>query len=223
MSNYKDKVILIVGGQNIIDATFVEDIIEGSAQEVRILWGSETAVRELRDTVLAHTPEAVNRLRCYIGDKGESEYLREAAMGAGYVLCLPTIRPDEDCDRNPADACGSLLKAVVNVIQTAVSSGAEKVVVVSPEHQNPLVAMRDMLAVMIEKTVVAEGRYNGPEPATKVCCVRISKDTAKLKAQVDYAFTNADNADIFVQNSGSIHRIPCTDIDLKCEDNPVNG
>lgn len=214
MNTYTNKVILLAGNLNQIDTAFVGRLLDAGAREVRILGGSETAMQALRDEMLSQKPDAIDRLRCFIGDMGESAYLRDAVMGADYVLCIPSIRPQFDCDADPASTCTLLLDGVTRVLHTATDCCVEKVVVVSPTRQEPLATLPDMLAALMETVAVAEGRYLGKESKTAIICARQDGDLSKL---ADYAFANASNADLLIQSKEKFERNPCKNFDFKRE------
>lgn len=51
MSTYTDKVLLFIGGGEMITPSFVERILSDGAKEVRILGENEMSVQALRDEV----------------------------------------------------------------------------------------------------------------------------------------------------------------------------
>lgn len=214
MNTYENKVVLIAGNLNLFEVSIIQHILDGGAKEVRILGGNETIIQSLREQLLSKKPDAISRLRCYISALGESDYNREAAMGANLVLCLPSVCPNEDCERNPADACLALLEPVENFIRLATKIGAEKVVVVSPTRQVPLATLPDMITDLMETVVIAEGRYLGKESKTAIVCARQDGDLCEL---ADYAFAKGTNADLMVQSKEIIERNSCDDFDFKRE------
>lgn len=212
---YNDIVILIIGGQNLIDATFVQRFLDGGAKEVRVLGSIETAVQALRDELLSMHPEAINRLRFFVGDMGDNAYMEEAVTGANFVLYVPAIPRPFDCDVAPAESTVNFLETVTNVLHTATDCGVQKTVVVSPTHQEPLATLPDKLAALMETVAVAEGRYLGKESKTAIICARQDGNISEL---ADYAFANGSNADQLIQSKENIKSIPCDNFDFKREE-----
>lgn len=214
MSIYRDKVVLIVGGLNIIDSSFVAGILDAGAREVRILGSSETAVQSLREEL-----ESTPRLRFFVGDMTDNTYLEEAMSGADYVLFVPetwNLKPETNrmVEEAPAETTITFLETVATVLHTATDCRVQKTVVVSPATQQPLVAMPDMLAALMDTVVVAEGRYLGKDSQTAIICARHDGDLIPL---ADFAFADAANVDLLVQTNEGISRIPCENFEMRRE------
>ena len=218
MNIYKDKVILIIGGQNLIDAAFVQHFLDGAAREVRILGSSETAIQSLREE-LNLEPGSLNQKLCFfVGDMTDNAYLEEAVTGADYVLFIPSIPRPFDCEVAPAVTTITFLETITGVIHVATDCKVEKIVVISPNRQEPLEKMPDMLAALMETVVVAEGRYLGKNSAVTICCARIKGHLGEL---ADFAFEKADNCDLLMKTNDRIQCIPCEHFDLLSSYNDI--
>ena len=114
MSIYTDKVLLIIGGGDLITSSFVNSILSERASEVRILGENETAMQSLRDEVNLKLetlkPETRKRLRFYVGDVADNAYMAEAMGGADYVLYVPSLPRDFDCEVAPAECTITFLE-----------------------------------------------------------------------------------------------------------------
>lgn len=215
MSVYNNKVVLLADERHLVDAAFVLRILNGGAKEVRLMGRSETAMQAIRDEILKQQPDAINHIRCFIGDSSDNAYLIESLTNVQYVLGIPSIRPMADCEGNPADAIELLLHSVTNLIHTSTQCDAEKVVVVGPDYQKPLVDLPDMFAALIETVVVAEGRYLGKKSPSAII---YASGYSNLGQIVDYAFCNGINADRIAQADSVIQRFPCLDFSFRREE-----
>ena len=216
MNTYNNKVVLLADERHLVDAAFVQRMLDAGAKEVRILNGSETAMQALREGMELETlkPETKSQLRFFVGDVSDNAYMEEAVTGADFVLYMPSIPLPFDCEVAPAETTITFLETVTNVLHTSTDCGVQKTVVVSPARQEPLVAMPDMLAALMETVVVAEGRYLGKDSKTAIICASQDGDLSKL---TDYAFANGTNADLLNKSKEAIERTPCENFDFKRE------
>lgn len=216
MTIYNNKVILLIGGQTLMDAAFVQRFLDGGAKEVRVLGSSETAVQTLREALLPETCsinlETKKRMRFYVGDLSDNAYMEEAVTGADFVLFIPAVPRPFDCEVAPAVTTVNFLDTVTGVLHVATDCGVQKTVVVSPARQEPLLAMPDMLAALMETVVIAEGRYLGNDSKTTIICARQDGDLSEL---ADFAFANGANADLLIQSKEIIKSISCENFDFK--------
>lgn len=92
MSIYNEKTILVVGGLNLIDVSFITRLIEAGAKEVRVLDGTETAVQTLRETCNLE-PETKKHVLFYVGDLTDNAYMEEAMSRAALCAVCPCHSP----------------------------------------------------------------------------------------------------------------------------------
>ena len=86
--------------------------------------------------------------------------------------------------------------------------------VLSAAFQEPLTDVKSHVAALLEKVVVAQGRYLGPDSRTAMICARRDGDLSPL---ADFSFAHAANADLLVQTAEYIERNPCENFDMKRE------
>ena len=206
MSVYNNKVILITGGTTETGQTLVRHALDGGAKEIRVFDGNEERLVSMRDELLARNPDAASKVKYYCADMNDSDSVDDAMPGVDLVLCIPSLKSVTDIESYPADACRNLLDSVDNVMQSAIEHGVEKVVVLSPAYIEPLYKTPDLLAALLEKVVVAQGRYQKKGAKTTVCCARKGNDMTTL---VDFAFEKANNGDLVVKESNGYQCQPC--------------
>lgn len=206
MSVYNNKVILITGGTTETGQTLVRHALDGGAKEIRVFDNNEERLVVMRDELLARNPDAASKVKYYCADMNDSESVDDAMPGVDLVLCIPTLRAVTDIESYPADACCDLLDSVDNVMQSAIEHDAEKVVVLSPAYNEPLYQTPDLLAALLEKVVVAQGRYQKNCAKTTISCARKDNDVIGL---VDYVFAEAKNGDLVLKQGSGYYCQPC--------------
>ncbi|MBR1461789.1 MAG: polysaccharide biosynthesis protein [Prevotella sp.] len=223
MSIYTDKMLLVIGGEEIVNAFFVEKILNEGAREVRILGESETELQSLRESLNVELGTLNQKLRFYVGDRSDNAYLEEAMAGVDYVLYFPAVPRAFDCEVAPAENTVTFLNTVSGVVHSAIDCRVKKLVVVRTGletcHLKPETSdMPALLAALMETVVVAEARYLGPDSATVICCARMEgnlrPETWNVKL-IDYAFENAVNGDLLIQGNDGIERKPCENFEMR--------
>lgn len=206
MNVYKNKTLLIVGGNDGVGNSMIHHALENGAKEIRVFDNNEERLVAMRDELLIHKPEAAAEVRFYCAEACDIESVDDSMPGVDFVLCVPSLKSVIDIESYPVDACRDLLDSVNNVIQSAINHGAEKVVVLSPAYKGPFYKTPDLLAALLEKAVVAQGRYQKKDAKTTICCARLGDDVLGL---ADYAFAEAKNGDLVMKQDGGFYCHPC--------------
>lgn len=206
MSIYKDKTLLIAGGLERVGREVIQHALNKGAKEIRVFDGNDDRLVAMRDELLSQNPDAESNVKYYCADMNDSDSVDDAMPGVNLVLCIPSLKSVTDIESYPADACSDLLDSVDNVMQSAINRGAEKVIVLSPAYNEPLYQTPDLLAALLEKVVVAQGRYQKNGAKTTISCAR--KDNAVI-GLVDYAFINAKNGDMVLKQESGYYCQPC--------------
>lgn len=206
MSVYNNKVILITGGTTETGQTLVRHALECGPKDIRVFDNNDERLVNMRDELLAWNPEVAFKVKYYCADMNDSDSVDDAMPGVDIVLCIPTLKTVTDIESCPADACSDLLDSVDNVMQSAIEHDAEKVVVLSPAYNEPLYQTPDLLAALLEKVVVAQGRYQKKGAKTTVCCARMDNDTIEL---IDYAFAEAKNGELVLKQGSGCYCQSC--------------
>lgn len=196
MNVYKDKTLLIAGGSESVGREVIQHALDIGAKEIRVFDNNEERLVAMRNELLAQNIEAAAKVKFYCADMNDSESVDDAMPGVNLVLCIPTLKSVTDIESYPADACRDLLDSVDNVMQSAINHGAEKVIVLSPAYNEPLYQTPDLLAALLEKVVVAQGRYQKMDAKTTVCCARMGNYDQEL---IGYAFDDAKNGDLLLK------------------------
>lgn len=215
MNVYKDKTLLIAGGTESMGREVIQHALDNGAKEIRVFDNNEERLVATRDELLSQNPDAASKVKYYCADMNDSESVDDSMPGVDLVLCIPTLKTVTDIESYPADACRDLLDSVDNVMLSAIEHGVEKVVILIPTFEEPLYRTPDLLAALLEKVVVAQGRYQKKGAKTTVCCARMDNDTIEL---IDYAFAEAKNGDLVLKQDDAYCCIPCYNPDFERDD-----
>lgn len=206
MNAFKDKVLLVAGYTEGIGQTVMYHALECGVKEIRVFDNNEERLVAMRNDLLTHHPAAVAKVKYYCAEVSDSESVDDSMPGVDLVLCIPALKAVTDIESYPADACCDLLDSVDNVMQVAIEHGIEKVVILSPTYKEPLFKTPDLLAALLEKVVIAQGRYQKKGAKTTVCCARIDNEIIGL---VDFAFAEAKNGDLVLKQENGYCCKPC--------------
>ena len=158
--------------------------------QVRAYSGDEEGLTALRDRLQRADAAMAARVKYYVGDVNDPAYLAEAMDGVDYVLYTPTIKSERECDEDPAEACTALLNPVNVVMQTAIEQKVQKLFVLGQAYTEPLSDTRNLIAALLEKVVVAQGRNQNEADNTSVCYIRPTDDD--VLGLIDTSLVNAD-------------------------------
>lgn len=206
MNVYKDKTLLIAGSTENVGREVIQHALDNGAKEIRMFDNNEERLVAMRDELIGQKLDAAAKVKFYCVDINDPESVDDSMPGVDLVLCIPSLKSVTDIESYPADACRDLLDSVDNVMQSAINHSVEKVVVLSPTYNEPLYKTPDLLAALLEKIVVAQGRYQKKGAKTTVCCARMDNDTIEL---IDYAFAKEKNGDLVKQQDGGYFCQPC--------------
>lgn len=212
MTAFTNKTLLLIGGSNLINEDVLRHFLAQDVQQLRLFSGDEEGMTLLRDTLAKENLADATRVKFFVGDIDDPAYLEETMHGVDYVLYAPAMKSSVECEEQPAEACNTILNPVNNVIGTALSQSVSKLVVLSAAFQEPLTNVKSLIAALLEKDVVADGRYLGKDSQTAILCARQQGDLSPL---ADFAFAHAANADLLVQTAEGINRIPCENFKMQ--------
>ncbi len=174
MTQYNNKVLLLIGGRRLITEAVVGHFLEQGVVQVRAYSGDEEGLTVLRDRLQVDDAAVAARVKYYIGDVNDPAYMAEAMDGVDFVLSAPTIKSERECDEDPAEACTALLKPVNVVMDTAIQQKAQKLVVVGRSYTEPLSYTCSLIAALLEKAVFAQGCNQVEDDITSISYVRPS-------------------------------------------------
>ena len=147
-----DKVVFISGGTGSFGRTMVEYLLSTGVGEVRVFSRDEKKQEELR----FHFRDA--RLRTIVGDVRDRDSMKNAVAGTEYLFHAAALKQVPSCEFNPFEAVKTNILGAQNVIDTAIDSGVNSLVVLSTDKAvYPINAMGTSKAMM-EKLAIAKAR-----------------------------------------------------------------
>lgn len=99
-------------------------------------------------------------------------------------------------------------------MQIAIIQKVQKFVVLNNTYSQSLKDVQSFICALLEKTIVAQGRHQGDDSITALCCA-CSHGEQSLCTLADYAFVNIQNGDLLIQNRANFERKPCNNFELK--------
>lgn len=174
MSTCNNKVLLLIGGRSLMTEAVVSHFLEQGVGQVRAYSGDEEGLTVLRDRLQAADAEMAARVKYYVGDVYDPSYLAEAMDGVDFVVYETWNLKPETCEADPAEACIELLKPVNVSMDTAIQQSVKKLVVIGLDYAEPRFDTRSLIAALLEKVVVAQGRHQVKDDITTISYVRPS-------------------------------------------------
>lgn len=208
MDRFKDKTLLIAGGLEGIAQVLMRHALEHGVKEIRVFDEDETRLVTVREELLTERPDASAMVKFHCVDMCDIDSVDDSMLGIDLAVCIPSVKLVSDSESNPANACRMLLSSVNNVMASSIKHGVQKVVVLSPLHTEPLVDIPSMLAVLMEKVVLAQGNELLKNKNTAIVCARM-EEKSDVSGLVDYAFNEAQNGEHVLKQNGTFVIIPC--------------
>jgi len=157
--------VLVTGGTGSFGKTMVRDLLQGDAEEVRVLSRDEAKQDDMRREFND------SRLRFFLGDVRDFDSVREVAQGVDNVFHAAALKQVPSCEFFPMQAVQTNVLGSGNVINASAAAGVGSVVCLSTDKAvYPINAMGMSKAVM-EKVAQAYAR-NHPTSETTVSITR---------------------------------------------------
>lgn len=150
---FDDKVILVTGGTgsfgNIVTRHFLN---QTSVREVRVFSRDEKKQEEMRLEI--NNP----RVKYYIGDVRDYRSVENALRGVDFVFSAAALKQVPSCEFYPLEAVNTNVLGTENVLNAAIATGVEKIVVLSTDKAVHPVNAMGMSKALMEKVAVAKSR-----------------------------------------------------------------
>ncbi len=162
---FKNKVALITGGTGSFGQAVVAPLLKRGVREIRIFSRDELKQEMMR---IEHQDR---RLKFFIGDVRSRESVDQAMQGADFVFHAAALKQVPSCDFFPMQAVYTNIIGSHNVIESAISHGASKVVCLSTDKAVYPINAMGMSKALMEKVAQANAR-GGTGSRTAISCVR---------------------------------------------------
>ncbi|MEE2924375.1 MAG: polysaccharide biosynthesis protein [bacterium] len=162
----RNKTVLVTGGTGSIGKALVKQILSFNPDSIRVLSRDEYSQycfrRELTND---------GKVRFLLGDIRDKERLRLAMDSVDYVFNAAALKQVPSCEFNPFEAVKTNVIGTQNIIEVAMETGVEKVILVSTDKVvNPINTM-GTTKLLAEKLMRSANFYKGPRE-TVFSCVR---------------------------------------------------
>ncbi len=161
----KGKTVLITGGTGSFGRAFVDILRPREVKEIRIFSRDELKQEMMR--IELNEP----RLKFHIGDVRSRESVDAVMQGVDFVFHAAALKQVPSCDFFPMQAVYTNVNGSHNVVDSAISHGAAKVICLSTDKAVYPINAMGMTKALMEKVAQAAARATGPG-ATVVSTVR---------------------------------------------------
>lgn len=159
--------VLITGGTGSFGRSFAEHVLrECGPRRVVIFSRDELKQHDMR--VRGFTDP---RLRYFIGDVRDPDRLRRAMQNVEVVVHAAALKQVPACEYNPIEAVLTNVMGGRNVIEAALDTGVQRVVMISTDKAVNPVNLYGATKLVSEKLFVQANAYRGAGP-TRFACVR---------------------------------------------------
>ena len=113
-----------------------------------------------------------DKVKFYIGDVREPSSIATAMRGADLVFHAAALKQVPSCEFYPLEAVRTNILGAENVLDAALRSHVERVVVLSTDKAVYPINAMGMSKALMEKCMLARARMRGPDSATVLCGTR---------------------------------------------------
>ena len=160
------RTILVTGGTGSFGEKCTEILLrEGPPRKLIIFSRDELKQHEMQQQ---YTDPC---LRFFIGDVRDRDRLYRAMNGVDTVIHTAALKQVPSCEYNPFEAVKTNIMGAVNVIDTAIDSGVERVLAVSTDKAVNPINLYGATKLCAEKLFVQGNAYSG-EGGTRFSCAR---------------------------------------------------
>lgn len=149
---FAGKVLMITGGTGSFGNAVLGRFLNSDVGEIRIFSRDEKKQEDMR--IALNNP----KLKFYIGDVRNYDCILEAMHGVDYVFHAAALKQVPSCEFYPMEAVRTNVLGAENVMTAAISSGVQRVVVLSTDKAVYPINAMGLSKAMMEKLMVAKAR-----------------------------------------------------------------
>ncbi|MDY6865819.1 MAG: UDP-N-acetylglucosamine 4,6-dehydratase (inverting) [Halobacteriota archaeon] len=166
MSIFDGKTVLVTGGTGSFGKKFTEIVLEEhDPKSIRIYSRGELLQMEMKNRF------DDERLRFLVGDVRDKDRLCRAMNGVDIVVHAAALKQVPTCEYNPIEAVRTNVDGSVNIVDTAIDNGIEKVMAISTDKAVHPVNLYGATKMVAEKLFVQGNAYTGTK-GVRFSCVR---------------------------------------------------
>lgn len=160
-----NKILMITGGTGSFGNAVLSRFLKTDVSEIRIFSRDEKKQEDMR--IAFNHP----KLKFYIGDVRNYRSVFEAMHGVNYVFHAAALKQVPSCEFYPMEAIRTNVLGAENVMNAAIASGVERVVMLSTDKAVYPINAMGISKAMMEKLMVAKARMYS-ESGTVLCATR---------------------------------------------------
>ena len=168
---FKDKVLMISGGTGSFGNAVLKRFINSDLKEIRIFSRDEEKQDKMRHDIQVYYPDAVNKVKFFIGDVRDIASVKNAIHGVNFLFHAAALKQVPSCEFFPMEAVKTNVFGTDNVLTAAIDAGVERVICLSTDKAAYPVNAMGTSKAMMEKVVIAKSR-TVVDGKTKICCTR---------------------------------------------------
>lgn len=157
MDSFENQILLISGGTGSFGNAVLRKFLSTGIKEIRIFSRDEKKQDDMRQFYNN------DKLKFFIGDVRNKRSIKDAMHGVDYVFHAAALKQVPSCEFFPVEAVKTNVLGCENVLDTAISCGVKKVIVLSTDKAVYPVNAMGMSKAMAEKVMAAKSRngFNG--------------------------------------------------------------
>ena len=149
---FKNKTLLITGGTVSFGNAVLRKFLSTNIKEIRIFSRDELKQDNMRKKY------DNKKLKFYIGDVRDKNSINDAMRGVDYVFHAAALKQVPSCEFYPMQAVKTNIVGTENVLNSAISSGVEKIIALSTDKAVYPINAMGISKAMMERVVVSAGR-----------------------------------------------------------------
>ena len=163
----KDKILLITGGTGSFGNAVLDRFLsENDLKEIRIFSRDEKKQDDMRRKYNN------SKIKFFIGDVRDRSSLENVVRDVNYLFHAAALKQVPSCEFFPVEAVKTNVLGTDNVLEAAIRSNVEKVVVLSTDKAVYPINAMGMSKALMEKVMVAKSRFLEENSNTLICGTR---------------------------------------------------
>ncbi|WP_085717218.1 nucleoside-diphosphate sugar epimerase/dehydratase [Pseudomonas sp. B28(2017)] len=162
---FDNKVLMITGGTGSFGHTVLKRFLDTDVKEIRVFSRDEKKQEDMRIAL------SNDKVKFYIGDVRDRDSLDQAMVGVDYIFHAAALKQVPSCEFYPMEAVRTNVMGTENVLNAAIASGVQRVVVLSTDKAVYPINAMGISKAMAEKLMVAKSRMI-PAKGPVICATR---------------------------------------------------
>lgn len=187
----KGKTVLITGGTGSFGSSFVKHLLAHSKAKKVIVFSRD----ELKQFNLKNELKD-ERVRFFIGDVRDRDRLERAFHGVDIVVHAAALKQVPALEYNPFEAVKTNILGSQNVIDAAINTGVDKVLLISTDKAAEPVNLYGSTKLCAEKLFVNGNVYS--DGKTKLACVRYGNVVGSRGSVVEFLLKNKNADTVYI-------------------------